>query len=204
MTRGRAGTVLDRALPAWDWNEYHSVEAAAAEDRMIDAVDALTWNDVPLFRRIMTTVSLGRVPKDRGARVLDFFERGPYVLAYRDSVELVYVGFLRPRHGPDILDFEGDPVMGFRDASPAGTVKVAMNFLHRDGLLSTETRCQAKDRFTACAFGVYWLLIRVGSGIIRRSWLKGILAEAKRMGQVRTSSEGASFGGSSDLTVWGA
>ncbi len=174
MTRGRAGTVLDRALPAWDWNEYHSIETRAAADRVIDAVDALTWNDVPLFRRIMTAASLGRLPGDRGARVLDLFDRGPYTLAHRDSGELVYVGFLRPRHAADTLDFEGDPVTGFRDTSPVGTVKVAMNFLCRDGLLSTETRCQATDSFSARAFGLYWLFIRAGSGIIRRSWLKGI------------------------------
>ncbi len=174
MSRGRAGTALDRALPAWDWSEYHSVKATAAAERVIDAVDALTWDDVPLFRRIMNAVSFGRVPEDRVGRVLDFFERGPYVLAHRDSTELVYVGVLHPRHAPDAVDLEGDPVTRFRDASPAGTVKVAMNFLYRDGLLSTETRCQANNGLTARIFGVYWLLIRVGSGIIRRSWLKGI------------------------------
>lgn len=174
MTRGRAGTVLDRALPTWDWNDSHSIKTPAAADQVIDAANALTWNDVPLFRRIMTAASLGRVPEDRGARVLDFFDQGPYILAHRDSDELVYVGFLRPRHAADFLDFDGDPITGFRDASPAGTVKVAMNFLYRDGLLSTETRCQATDRFSARAFGMYWLLIRTGSGIVRRSWLRGI------------------------------
>lgn len=174
MTRGRAGTVLDRALPAWDWNEYHSIEVRPAADQVIDAVDALTWNDVPLFRRIMAAASLGRVPEERGARVLDLFDRGPYVLAHRDRDELVYVGFLRFRHAAYTPEFQSDPVMGFRDASPAGTVKVAMNFLYRDGLLSTETRCRATDSFSARAFSVYWLLIRTGSGLIRRSWLRGI------------------------------
>lgn len=186
MTRGRAGTVLDRALPAWDWNEYHSIETHAAADQVIDVVDALTWNDVPLFRRIMTAVSLGKVPEERGGRVLDFFDHGPYVLAHRDSDELVYIGFLRARHDPSALDFEGDPVTGFRDASPARTVKVAMNFLYRDGLLSTETRCHATDRFSARTFGMYWLLIRAGSGMIRRSWLKGIARV------LRNSNEGMS------------
>lgn len=175
MTRGRAGTMLDRALPAWEWSEYHSIKTYAAADQMIDAVDALTWNDVPLFRRIMTIASLGKVPEERGGRVLDFFDHGPYVLAHRDSDELVYVGFLRARHGPSVLDFESDPITGFRDTSPPGTVKVAMNFLYRDGLLSTETRCYATSGLSARAFGVYWLLIRAGSGMIRRSWLKGIV-----------------------------
>ena len=58
MTRGRAGTMLDRALPAWEWSEYHSIKTYAAAYQVIDAVDALTWNDVPLFRRIMTIASL--------------------------------------------------------------------------------------------------------------------------------------------------
>ena len=106
--------------------------------------------------------------------MLDLFDHGPYVLAHRDRDELIYVGFLRFRPAAYTPEFQSDPVMGFRDASPPGTVKIAMNFLYRDGLLSTENRCRAADRLSARAFSVYWLLIRPGSGLIRRSWLRGI------------------------------
>lgn len=49
-----------------------------------------------------------------------------------------------------------------------------MDFLYRDGVLSTKTRCQATDGFATRAISLYWLAIRAGSGIIRGSWLRGI------------------------------
>ena len=174
MTQGRAGTMLDRTMPTWSWSEYHSIEMPGECAGVIDAADALTWGEVPLFRRIMRTVSLGRVPEHPDGRVLELFTQGPYVQVHRDAEELVYVGFLQARPDATVAEFEDDPVASFRDASPPRSVKVAMNFLYRDGVLSTETRCQATERFATRAFSLYWLAIRSGSGAIRGSWLRGI------------------------------
>lgn len=178
MTRGRAGTVLDRAMPEWTWNEFHSIAMPAEQTHVIDIADDLAWNDVPLFRRIIRTTSLGRVPRRSDARVLDLFEEGPYVQAHRDAQELLFVGFLQTRPDLPSSPLGEDPVTGFRDAAPPRSVKVAMNFLHRDGILSTETRCQATDAFATRAFSLYWLAIRAGSGVIRGSWLRGIRRRA--------------------------
>lgn len=178
MTGGRAGTVLDRAMPEWTWNEFHSIAMPTGYPNAIDVVDALTWDDVPLFRRIMRTASLGRVPRRGDERVLGLFVDGPYVQAYRDAEELLHVGFLQTRPDARRVSFRADPIAAFRDVAPPRSVKVAMNFLYRDGVLSTETRCLATDAFAARAFSAYWLAIRGGSGLIRGCWLRGIRRRA--------------------------
>lgn len=177
MTAGRSGTILDQVMPEWTWNEFHSIPLTPAHTTVTDVADSLKWRDVPVFRRIMRATSLGRVPKDVDDRVLDLFDGGPYVRAHHDAEELVYVGVLQPR--PDAsLSFGEDPVSGFRAAAPPRAVKVAMNFLYRDGILSSETRCQATDPLMARVFSLYWLAIRAGSGVIRGSWLRGIRRRA--------------------------
>jgi hypothetical protein len=59
-----------------------------------------------------------------------------------------------------------------------GYVKVAMSFLlepeNKGTLVSTETRILATDEVAKKRFSWYWRVIGVGSGAIRRSWLKAI------------------------------
>lgn len=178
MTRGRAETVLDRAMPEWTWNEFHSIAIPPGHAHVIDIADTLKWCDATLFRWVMRIASFGRVPKHSDDRVLDLFVNGPYTLAHHDAEELLFVGFLQIRPDASSLALGDDPLTGFRGAAPSSSVKVAMNFLYRDGILSTETRCQATDAFSARAFSLYWLVIRAGSGLIRGSWLRGIRRRA--------------------------
>ncbi|WP_139417108.1 hypothetical protein [Agromyces laixinhei] len=178
MTNGRAGAALERAMPEWTWNEFHSIAIPGKRTDVIDAADTLEWDEVPLFRRIMRATSLGRVARRGDERVLDLFIEGPYVEAHRDNEELLIIGVLQTRPGLPTLALDHDPMTGFRNAAPPRSVKIAMNFLYRDGILSTETRCQATDAFAARAFCLYWLAIRAGSGIIRGSWLRGIRRRA--------------------------
>lgn len=49
-------------MPTWGWNEYHSIGMPGEHTSVIDVAGPLTWGDVPLFRRIMRAVSVGRVP----------------------------------------------------------------------------------------------------------------------------------------------
>lgn len=62
----------------------------------------------------------------------------------------------------------------FRAVDERGVVKVAGNFYFRDGVLSTETRNRPIGPMASVLFGMYWLAIRIGSGLIRRAWLAGI------------------------------
>jgi hypothetical protein len=61
-------------------------------------------------------------------------------------------------------------------------VKAAFDFvLEADGdgtLVSTETRVSATDARTRRRFGLYWMLIRAGSGLIRRDLLRELARRA--------------------------
>ena len=62
-----------------------------------------------------------------------------------------------------------------------GYAKVAFNFVLEAGELSTETRIAGTDERARRRFRFYWLLIRPGSGLIRREWL-GAIAKRARTG----------------------
>jgi hypothetical protein len=67
-----------------------------------------------------------------------------------------------------------------------GFVKVAMNFRleeHARGTrIETETRVLATDAASRKGFSRYWRVIRLGSGAIRRSWLRAIARRASGKG----------------------
>ena len=67
----------------------------------------------------------------------------------------------------------------FSSFDEPGYAKVAFNFRLEDGELSTETRIAGTDAHARRRFGLYWLLIRPGSGLIRREWLRAIEKRAR-------------------------
>ncbi|WP_433167149.1 hypothetical protein [Kribbella sp. CA-247076] len=71
---------------------------------------------------------------------------------------------------------------GFRAAD------FATNFRAVDGFLVTETRVIASDARSRRRFALYWLLIRAGSGVIRRVWLHAISSRAHANAAGRRSS----------------
>jgi hypothetical protein len=76
------------------------------------------------------------------------------------------------------------PTPDFAGFSEPGYAKAAMNFtVTRDGdgsRITTETRVAGTDAAASRKFRRYWLLIRLGSGAIRRSWLKAIRRRLER------------------------
>jgi hypothetical protein len=53
-------------------------------------------------------------------------------------------------------------------------------------LLTTETRVLATDPASRRRFRRYWLVIRAGSGLTRRSWLRAAKRRAEQSGADRT------------------
>ena len=70
------------------------------------------------------------------------------------------------------------PTDDFSAFSEPGYAKAAMNFTVRPegagSRITTETRVVGTDADAKRKFRRYWLVIRLGSGAIRRSWLKAI------------------------------
>ena len=67
---------------------------------------------------------------------------------------------------------------GFRGFRQPGFVLAAVSFelepIGRGTRLSTETRVQPTDTNAGRAFSLYWLVIRAGSGLIRREMLRAV------------------------------
>jgi hypothetical protein len=72
----------------------------------------------------------------------------------------------------------------FRGPQPAGTARAAWNFHlaeRADGgcELSTETRVQCADAGSRRRFRLYWIVVRPGSGLIRRLMLRSVRRAAE-------------------------
>jgi hypothetical protein len=71
----------------------------------------------------------------------------------------------------------------WKEFSAPGYVKAVMNFratpTQGGALLSTETRVLATDDASRRRFARYWRVIRPGSGLIRRSWLRAAARRAE-------------------------
>ncbi len=70
-------------------------------------------------------------------------------------------------------------VDGFRGFDQVGFVKAAIGFWVDGGDLVTETRVLGTDPLSARRMARYWLVIRPGSGFIRRGWLRAANKRSK-------------------------
>lgn len=180
---------LDRVLPRYDKRERHSRWIAADPERVWAALHDLRVRDLPVS---MTLVRLRGGPSawlrgtDDGAADLPALEAfAPRPLASNPPHELVLGDIARyatlTPERPDVP--RGDPAAFTAFAEP-GWSKVAMNFqlaAERGGTtLSTETRIAGTDRSARLAFELYWVLVRLGSGMIRHDVLHAVARAAER------------------------
>ena len=178
--------LLERVLPHYDRREYHETWLDAEPAEAWTALHALQVRDLPL------TVALTRLrggPAAWFGRVEGLDQRALDCVAPRELVserpqELVLgdiACYTATR--PSRPEIERGDLAAFLDFAEPGWSKVAMNFRftpERDGTrLSTETRVQATDEATRRAFRRYWLLVRAGSGLIRRDILGAVRSAAR-------------------------
>jgi hypothetical protein len=155
-------TFLDAAMPEWQFRERHSTEIAAPPHRVFDAIRSVTASEVPLFQTLTFIRRFGR----RGPpSILNAPPHEP-LLDVATRTGFRYVADDSPR----------EVVIGF-DVSPQ--IFAAMNFCIEGSTLSTETRVFAKTPEARRKFALYWYMIRPGSGLIRRSWLRAIKKRAE-------------------------
>lgn len=170
--------LLDEVMPDYDVHEVHALWVPAAPDASYEAVNAVSAREVRLFGPLMWLRTFGRSGRvfDPDAPLLgEMLENGFMRLGEQPGKEVV-VGAIgrfwspvgnRPRRVDDFAGF----------AEP-GYAKAALNFTvaaeGEGSRITTETRIAGTDAAAARKFRRYWLLIRPGSGAIRRSWLKAI------------------------------
>ncbi|MBC6447451.1 hypothetical protein [Actinokineospora xionganensis] len=175
-------TLLDEMLPRWQFDERHELSVPGGAG-LLDAVEQVTWSEVPLFRGLLFVASLGRtrMPPDRP--FLTDLTSGGFTVLGRDATEVVIgsvVRMARPAGAVELGDAPAEAADRFRAAVGPGHYKVAFNFRLSGATVRTETRVLTTDEDTRRKFTRYWLLIRLPSGLIRAEWLRAARRRAKR------------------------
>lgn len=174
-----ASAHLDQALPAYSFREVHRIRLTGPVPNVPNLVKSLEWREAPGFHRVINAAGLGIHRFDPHEKILSMFLNGPYRILSESRHEIVFGALLSNQPTPTAQHDDSEaPLDVFRQANPTGTVKVATNFIERDGFLWTETRVLPVGKAAAILFTPYWYGIRIGGGFIRRSWLKGLRARA--------------------------
>jgi hypothetical protein len=180
---------LDRAMPAWQFDEHHEMSIRASADQIYRAIKETTADDILFFRTLIWIRRFGRPGPES---ILDPAANTPLLeVATRttfttlsDTPREIVVGtpvvaprIAGPRRKPTAAEF-----VLLRDRP--GFALAAMNFAIRDCAggacrITTETRVLATDPSTARAFRAYWRIIYPGSALIRRMWLRAIKKRAE-------------------------
>lgn len=174
-------TTLDRFLPEFDQHEVHSRWINADPAAIWASMHEVTAEEVPLARMLMR---VRRPAQPRMAGPLLQRPSALRLLAQSEGTELVR-GMITQAWRPtprikDLANFRE----GFAAFSQPGWIKVGLDIriaAERGGTrLTTETRCKATDGKAGAVFRLYWMLIRAGSGLIRRETLAAIARRAER------------------------
>jgi hypothetical protein len=187
--------LIDEYLPEYDAREIHRTRVHAPASRVYGAFPTTDLADSMLVRiclalRALPGAFLSPVRALRHFRIRlgtsmtlrDFEGHGFRVLAENPPHELL-IGLTGSFWKPDGGLLPVDAAT-FKGAQPPGTARVAWNFSvveRKDGTceLATETRVKCADAKSRRYFGLYWAVIRPGSGLIRRSMLRSIRKKAE-------------------------
>jgi hypothetical protein len=170
--------LLDEVMPEYDVHEVHSVWVPAAPEPAYEAVRAVSAREVRLFGPLMALRTVGRSNRvfDPQRPLLDAMLNAGFMPLGEQSGEEIVVGAIGRFWSP--FGNRPRPVEDFAGFDEPGYAKAALNFrveAERGGSrITTETRIAGTDSAATRRFRAYWLLIRLGSGAIRRSWLKAI------------------------------
>jgi len=185
-------TQLDLYVPAYQFNEFHSIRVMAPRDRVYQAIKDVTPDEIRLFRTLTWLRRFGRPGPEsilnapEHLPILEVATRTSFLLLAEERDREIVVGTLvmaprgwRPKRRPMPEDFKAVREPGFAIA--------AMNFLVEDAgpgacIVTTETRIYATDASTRSRFARYWRVIYPGSALIRRMWLRAVKRRAEAAG----------------------
>lgn len=187
-------TLLDEALPEYDFREHHARHIDAPPERVDEAVRAVTIHHMPLARLLFALraapARMRRKPRRFGeidvpllGLALDV-AFGPLGDDPGNELVIGMIGQPWKLVGGESRRFErAEEFVAFEEP---GFVKAAMNFrferVDAGTRLTTETRILATDPDSRRRFRRYWLVVRPGSGLTRRAWLRAAARRAERAG----------------------
>jgi hypothetical protein len=188
-------TQLDQFLPAYQFNEFHSVRIAAPKDKVYTALKQVTAEEILFFHTLVWLRRLGRPGPESilnpppGTPLLEVATRTTFLLLSEEPSREIVVGTLiaAPRGWRPRGERTPEAFKALLASQQPGFVLAAMNFRLEDcdapagpcTLLTTETRVYAMDASSRRAFARYWRVIYPGSSLIRRMWLRAIRKRAE-------------------------
>jgi hypothetical protein len=176
-------TLLEEVFPHHHFSERHERFVAAPRSEAYGAVTTVTLGRLPLTRLLFRVRSgpayvFGKqaLPTGKNESFLAQMMASGFVHLAEDPGHEVVFGAVGQFWKPSGRLSTVHDLTEFADFNKPGLVKAAMNLRavdHGDGsLLETETRVLATDAASRRAFAIYWTLIRLPSGAIRREWLR--------------------------------
>lgn len=187
-------SLLDKFAPEWQFREVHRIAVLAPADAARRAIREVTARDISGFRFLTWLRRAGR-PGPAGGSILDPPPDEPILqvalrtgfLQLENTERELVLGTVVMSPKPEAQAPRPKTPDEFLAISAPGYAKALMNLRVEPSQLAmcvvtTETRVWATDDQTARKFARYWWTIRLGSGLIRRMWLRAIRRRAERIG----------------------
>jgi hypothetical protein len=182
--------LLDAHLPRYDFSSHHELAVSATPERTLAALMALNGRELRLTRLLMGVRTIPARLRGKPATGRAATESADRAMLPAAFVELARTDraaaygiagqFWRPVATPVPLA----DAAAFAAFGEPGYVRAVMGFEVRPTVegcrLLTETRIAATDRSALRSFSRYWLVIRAGSGLIRREVLRAVRLRAER------------------------
>ncbi len=180
---------LDRAMPAWQFDERHEIRVNAPPERIYRAIKDTTAGDILFFRTLVWIRRFGRAGPES---IMNAPETRPLLdvatsttfTTLADTPREIVVGTIvvaprgvRRARGPTAEELL---VVQHRDGFAVATMNFAITPAGGGACdVTTETRVLGTDARSARAFGAYWRVIYPGSSLIRYMWLRAIKQKAE-------------------------
>jgi hypothetical protein len=186
--RSARGTLLDAAVPEFQFSEFHETLVRARPEEIHRAIRSVTPDEIR-FLRSLTWIRSPRLPgwttretilaPSWHEPMLDVALRTGFVLLGETRGREVVVGTVVCCGAAPVRTAED-----FRSRDRPGFARAAMSFGVEDlggGLcrVTTETRVSARGAAARRRFGLYWSFIYPGSSLIRYGWLEAIRRRAE-------------------------
>jgi hypothetical protein len=193
--------LLDDFLPQFDERERHSTVIRAPAQRVYAAIWTTDFAQSRVIRLLLwlraLPAVLARAPsparngasrpaqrrRDGAPLTLRWVATHGFTVLGEDPPRELVLGVVGAfwRLRGDLREVDS---AAFRQTPPPGTARAAWNFHvteRADGssVLSTETRVACSDAASRWRFRIYWLVVRPGSGLIRRAMLRAIRLAAE-------------------------
>jgi hypothetical protein len=189
--------LLDDIQPSFDVTEVHSIKVDARPEIVFPAMKNVTLGEISsvvrllLFLRAIPEKMVGRERKTVSVErpfLSSLQGNGFLLLAEKEEREIVFGRMVPAGVGRfwRASSAKGVPLSGateFLTFDHPDYIRVVANLMIEPNgihgvIVRTESRCLALSRNALREFMPYWRIIRPGSGLIRRLWLRGIRAHA--------------------------